>query len=293
MQMGTEGIADLNNRRKPTLKDGHRKHKHRPHMHKKERISRSDVSMFEDNTFQNHENEITNGLSKEGIGAPRHLSDEMKMLTLNPIGNWEDRNNVDSESSNHLRAKRSTHSTSQWQKALDLLNQGKVGGATQQNSDTTKQLDILEEIKQRLEKEVERERVAQHGHHKPHLSEVDSKKEEIKVLNGIEDLLEHNDKDVNSAHNNEHHHKHGQTSSLTSDIGDISTHSHDSHSRTQSVKTDLEGLEKLVLGDIVKAESNGVTQSQGAQLKDEVKGLEVLEKQAVEDLIKNGDSQTR
>ncbi len=214
------------------------------------------------------------------------------------------------------RDRRSTPDVSQWQEILNTLDQGEIGAATKQSnadmeSNTGRQLEMLETIERQLEEEVAKSESAKHGHHKQHPSmDIEVKKEEIQVLKEIEDSLqqtpptEDNYAIMTGARTHggtiSHHHKHGQ---LQEDAGskplnDASNQGHHGHShRKQNTDTEatqnLDALEKQVFDNILKAESDGLTRKQGIELEREIESLEKIEKQTTGDLIKNSGPQTK
>lgn len=299
IELGTEGIED-GHHSEPTPKVGHRKHKHHPHPHKlnNHRIHRSVEDMVSIPEGADLHNDASTTPYKEKLSIFQPLDILLEMMLLNPMKQWtsyHNRNQLDSQMKSKHRSKRSIHTVSQWQKALDILTHAKAGGVakhprTDTNSDSLKQLETLDEIIHQLQKEV-----ASNGHHKHHQSaDVEAKKEEIQVLKDIEDSLQHQthsqvDNGVDhttgaNAQRTEHSHKHVQQHELEAD----------SHSTTDTeVLPNLKELEGMVLEDVAKAERAGMTKKEGVQLEKEVEGLEVLEKQNIEDLIKNSGSQAK
>lgn len=291
MLMGTEGIED-DHGRKSMLKRRHNKHKHHLQKHRKNRVTRRDVevvNLFKGDGIQQFENGSTNALK---------LSQYSDRVVIAPIMKWlgfRNQDNSGSKSINYRRTKRSIPMTSQFQRALDLLNSGSILGISHRNTntDTVNQLELLEEIKQRLTEEMAKANPAQHQHQQQHdLGDSDTNKEELNILKDMAKLLQHKDAGEEHTHHNAHHHEHGQQrqlSSLNGEAGENIGHDHArGHSRSQP---DLGHLEDLVLGDVMKAESEGLSKRQGVQLREEVEGLEVLEKQAAEDLIKGSRSE--
>jgi hypothetical protein len=215
------------------------------------------------------------------------------------------------------RDRRSTPDVAQWQEILNTLNQEEIGTATKQSnadmeSDTGRQLEMLETIEHQLEEEIAKSESAKHGHHKQHPSmDIEVKKEEIQVLKEIEDSLqqtpptEDNHAIMTGVHTrsgtNLHHHKHGQLQEDARSkplINDASNQGHHGHShRKQNTDTEatqnLDELEKQVFDDILKAEGDGLTRKQGIELEREIESLEKIEKQTTGDLIKNSGPQTK
>ena len=217
------------------------------------------------------------------------------------------------------RDKRSTPDVSQWQDILNTLKQGDIGATTalsnadDMESDTGRQLEMLETIEHQLEEEIAKsESAAKHGHHRQHPSmDIEAKKEEIQVLKEIEDSLQQTPPTEDNhavttgapwhtrGSTHSHHHKHGHVQEAAAEgkpLNDPNNHPHHGHSKPS---TDAEAtlspddMEKVVFDDILKAESDGLTRKQGIELEREIESLEEIEKQTTEDLIKNSDSQTK
>lgn len=306
IELGTEGIEN-DHHSEPTPKVGHRRHKHHPHKQKKYRIQRSAgdiVSIPKQSNLQHQESNDTRTTSiKEELSVFWPLDILLEMVLLNSMKQWTsyyNRDQLDSQLKSNHRSKRSTHTMSQWQKALDLLILAKAGKetthpSTYTDSDSLKQLQTLDEIIHQLQKEVASKHITSNGHHKQHPStDVEAKKEEIQVLKDIEDSLQHHTSslmDSGVAHTTgantqrtEHSHNHVKQHEEEVD-GDSTIHG--------GVQPNLKELEGMVLEDIAKAESTGMTKKEEVQLEKEVEGLEVLEKQNIENLIKNSGTQTK
>ena len=214
------------------------------------------------------------------------------------------------------RDKRLTPDVSQWQDILNTLKQGDIGATTalsnadDMESDTGRQLEMLEAIEHQLEEEIAKsESAAKHGHHRQHPSmDIEAKKEEIQVLKEIEDSLqqtpptEDNHAVTTGAHTHgsthSHHHKHGHMQEAAAEgkpLNDPNNHPHHGHKPSTDAEATLspDDMEKVVFDDILKAESDGLTRKQGIELEREIESLEEIEKQTTEDLIKNSDSQTK
>ena len=300
--MGNEGNEDQEDG-SLAINGGRKQHRHhsKSHKHRKNKAHHASRGTFE-----------KDGLKQQGKITGLSDTRQLKPLTSD--------NNKEYREYPRARGKRSSPDVSQWQKILDTLKQGETEATTQSNaeesnaemnaeSDTGRQLEILEAIQHQLEKEIASSEGARHGHHRQHPSmDIEVKKEEIQVLKEIEDSLqqtpptEDNQAMTTGAHthSSSHHHKHGQPQGAESKpLEDGSNQAHNSHSHSHKpsthteVKPNLDELEKQVFEDILKAESDGLTRKQGIQLEREIESLEEIEKQTTEDLIKNSDPQTK
>ena len=262
--LGNEGAVDEDHK-KPVYNE-HRKHVHHPHKHRKGRV---------------HRNAVNNG------NIP-----ETTMLK-----NWNAYN--DALNTDHHRSRRSTAGLSQWQNVLEALDYKE--GNTPHSSDATKKLQVLEDITKQLEQDISSH--SHHGHHHG-LSDVDTKKEEIEVLKDLEETLrQHSDSqterggaddDIMGQAHSHHHHRHESPvqghDRLTSE--EVDSHGHSRMHTELEVKPNIDKLEQMVLQDVANAEDKGLTTKEEVQLEKEIEGLELLEKQSIQDMIKNSGSNT-
>lgn len=314
--MGNKEVEE-HNRRRPTLKNAHKKHQHRSRKHRKSKVHGSARDALINVFDLQQENETTILFDEEELNALQYSGSGRTLLEkweeeLFDLVEQQDMNDYEYQFEDYHRAKRSTPRLSQWQKVLDLLGQpshGQMGkdlspSVEHSNTDTRK-LEILDEIKHQLEEEIanSKEALSRHGHHRQHpLVDVETKKEEIEVLEEIENSLQHNSLTEEDhvagdhPHSNEHHHQLEQKHQhgVNRHTSEALSHTGHSHDKTPGeVEPNLDKLEEQVLEDIIDAENKGLTKKQGVQLEKEIEGLEELEKQTTKDLIKDDDSQSK
>ena len=232
--MGTEGNEDQEDGNL-AIKGERKQHRHhsKSHKHRKNKAHHASGGTSEKDGLK-HQEKIT-GLS------------QLKPLTSDSNKKYRE--------FPRARGKRSSPNISQWQKILNTLKQGETEATIQSNaeesntesnaeSDTGRQLEILEAIQHQLEKEIANSEGARRGHHRQHPSmDIEAKKEGIQVLKEIEHSLqqtpptEDNQAMMTGAHthSSSHHHKHGQLQEVESKpLNDASNQAHNSHSHGHS-----------------------------------------------------------
>ena len=289
--MGNEGMEDEDHIK---LKDEHRKHKHHPHKHRKGRFRRNAVNTVNAPNHRHQRGKATGTLTEQSDSYTPPI--EAVMLEKKQNSKHYDDTQQFKCTDGGCRKKRSLSGLSQWQNVLDELDH--KGGGTD-NSDVTKKLEILEELKRQLEREVSSEKALAHGHHTHHPSvDVEAKNEEIQVLNDLEKTLQQanlntdREEGVHHSTGQDHDHEHGHRHEDPHGHGRLASET-ESHGQTDLVaKPDLGKLEHMVLQDVANAEKKGLTAKEEVKLEKEVEGLELLEKQSVQDLMKDGGLKT-